>query len=142
MYSKQFDNLLNKSIAVKRSTLESLLLYHSTVTYASVVKGNTKPNINDDNVSIMTELSNDKNVKNNATNTKDTERNTEKNKKNNKEDSMLNDDQSSVWSKESVVKQIKTLSEELAYEKRARELEKQERIKEKEENKIIIEGIQ
>ena len=40
------------------------------------------------------------------------------------------------------MKQIKTLSEESAYEKRARELEKQERIKEKEENKIIIEGIQ
>ena len=46
-----------------------------------------------------------------------------------------------MWSKESVMKQIKDLSAKLEKEKKERKIEKKERQKEREENKVIIEGI-
>ena len=39
MYVENVDQYLSKIIAAKQSTLEALPLYHSTVTYVSVVKG-------------------------------------------------------------------------------------------------------
>ena len=48
---------------------------------------------------------------------------------------------SSVWSKESVVKQIKELSAELEKEKKEREIKRRERQKEREESKMILEGM-
>jgi len=52
------------------------------------------------------------------------------------------DDQSSVWSKESVVNKINILTEELKKERSEREQEKRERLKEREENRVIFESIQ
>ena len=55
--------------------------------------------------------------------------------------SYSDNDQSSVWSKESVINQIKNLSEELDKERKECKIEKQERLKEKEENKLVIENL-
>jgi len=60
MYLEYINQNLSKSIAAKQSTLEALPLYHSTVTYASVVKGKMTINTDEDNVSNMTESSNEK----------------------------------------------------------------------------------
>jgi len=64
MYSENVNQHLNRIIAMKQNTLEALLLYQSTVTYASVVKGAkaSNTNIDDDNVSNMTEQSIEKNA--------------------------------------------------------------------------------
>jgi len=110
-------------------------LYHSSVTYASVVKGNKVSNHQNDNVSIMTETSTE-NVKKD----KLRKENSSKKQANLKDDNSVND-QGSVWLRESVINQIKTLTEELEYERKEREKERQERIKEKEENKIVIENM-
>ena len=135
-YSEKVDQHLSKSLAVKRNALELLPLYYSTVTYASIVKGSKASNQTNDNVSIMTEESQDNRVKKDRLN-KETHSKTQANLK---DDNSLND-QSSVWSKESVINQIKTLTEELEYERKEREREREERIKEKEENKVVIENI-
>ena len=115
-YSEKVDQHLSKSLAVKRNALESLPLYHSTVTYASIVKGSKASNQINDNVSIMTEESQDNRVKKDRSN-KETRSKTQANLK---DDNSLNN-QSSVWSKESVINQIKTLTEELEYERKERE---------------------
>ena len=39
MYFTNVQQHLSKTVATKKAALESLLLYHSTVTYTSVVKG-------------------------------------------------------------------------------------------------------
>ena len=134
-YSEKVDHHLSRSIAVKRSALESLPLYHSSVTYASVVKGNKVSNHQNDNVSIMTETSTENEKKDNLR-----KENPSKKQANLKDDNSGND-QGSIWSRESVINQIKTLTEELEYERKERETERQEQIKETEENKIIIENM-
>ena len=60
MYVENVDQHLSKIIVVKQSTLEALPLYHSTVTYASVVKGTKYSNVEEDNMSNMIEPSNEK----------------------------------------------------------------------------------
>ena len=66
--------------------------------------------------------------------------NSSKKQANLKDDNSGND-QGSVQSRESVINQIKTLTEELEYERKEREKERQEQIKEKEEKKIVIENM-
>jgi len=113
-------------------------VYRSTVSYASIVKG-LKMQQAEDNVSTMTEQSTDK-----SKDVEEKKRNESKqhehqlNKDNN---SYSDNDQSSMWLKESVINQIKNLSEELNKERKEREIEKQERLKEKEENKVVIENL-
>ena len=136
-YQNKVDQHLSRAIAAKKSSLETLPLCHSTVTYASVAKGvksthNTNEN---DNVSMMTENSIDNEEK--ETTKKEKEISELKNDKDN--DSM--NDQGSVWSKESVINQIKLLTNELEHERQERQKERQERIKEKEENSVAIENM-
>ena len=136
-YTEKVDHHLNRAIAVKRSTLESLPLYHSTVSYASVVRGHkpTKQMNENDNVSTMTEGSNEKEKRGKM------EKETNNKKKERARDENSTNEQGSVWSKESVLHQIKTLTDELENEKKEREKERQERLKEKEENRVVIENM-
>ena len=126
MYSENVNQHLDRIIVMKQNTLEALPLYQSTVTYASVVKGAkaSNKNIDDDNVSNMTEQSIEKN---------ENEENPEKKRKEQSKEnqSTVNsvDNQSSVWSKESVVNKINILTEELKKERSEREQEKRERLK-------------
>ena len=57
MYFTNVKQLLSKTVAAKRYSLESLLLYHSTVTYADIVKGKNQIDNNDDSISNMTDSS-------------------------------------------------------------------------------------
>ena len=98
-YQEKVDQHLSRAIAAKKNALESLPLYHSTVSYASVVKGvKQKHNVEEnDNVSMMTENSIEK---------EDAEAN-KKRKKSSKagqyKDNHSITDSGSVWSKESVI---------------------------------------
>ena len=136
MYIENVDQHLSKIIAAKQSTLEALPLYHSTVTYASVVKGTKYSNIEEDNVSNMTEPSNEKR----KYETDSSKRNRDRQKTSQSEEHSA-DNQSSVWSKESVVNKINMLSEELKKERSKREAERKERLKEKEETRVIFESM-
>ena len=51
-------------------------------------------------------------------------------------------DSNSIWSKESVIMKIKVLSDELDKERKEWEIERKERQKEREENKVSIKGMQ
>ena len=61
LYSQNVDQHLNRIIAMKQNTLETLPIYNSTVTYASVVKGKKTTNEDEDNVSNMTDQTAEKN---------------------------------------------------------------------------------
>ena len=113
---------LSKTIAAKRLALESLPLYHSIVTYTLVVKGKDNVNSEEDNVSSMTELSKESNKiakKSVSSKIKSIECSDQS------EVESINDN-SSIWLKESVVKQIKELSAELEKEKKEREIKRRE----------------
>ena len=137
MYSQTVDQHLNKIIAMKQNTIQALPIYNSTVTYASVVKGTKTPNEENDNVSNMTDQSTEEKAKG-----KNPEMKHQEKQKARKTEEQSHDDQSSVWTKESVVQRINVLTDELKKERIEREKEKRERLKEREENRVIIQSIQ
>ena len=137
MYSQTVDQHLNKIIAMKQNTIQALPIYNSTVTYASVVKGTKTPNEENDNVSNMTDQSTEEKEKG-----KNPEMKHQEKQKARKTEEQSHDDQSSVWTKESVVQRINVLTDELKKERIEREKEKRERLKEREENRVIIQSIQ
>ena len=122
---------------MKQTTLETLPIYNSTITYVSVVKGKKTTNEDEDNVSNMTDQTAEKNRED-----RNLEKKTKDQSKERRVEEQSEDDQSSIWSKESVVNKINMLTEELKKERNEREKEKREREKEREENKLIFEGIQ
>jgi len=137
MYSQTVDQHLNKIIAMKQNTIQALPIYNSTVTYASVVKGTKTPYEENDNVSNMTDQSTEEKEKG-----KNSEMKHQEKQKARKTEEQSHDDQSSVWTKESVVQRINVLTDELKKERIEREKEKRERLKEREENRVIIQSIQ
>ena len=137
MYFTNVKQLLSKTITAKRSALELLPLYHSTITYIDVVKGKNQIDNNDDSISNITDSL--KEIKGKETKLKLTNNKLKKSKIRSDRDSL--NDNSSIWSKESVVNQIKVLSAELEKEKKEREIERNEQLKEKEESQAILEGM-
>ena len=61
-HTKKFDDLISKSIAVKRATLEALLLDYAPVSHTSVVKGTKLNNQDSNNMSQMTDSTHRKNT--------------------------------------------------------------------------------
>jgi len=103
MYFTNIQQHLSKTVAAKKAALESLPLYHSTVTYASVVKGKQPGKQNDNTVSNIMDVSKEskEKIKNHK---EETEKSNFIKRSTANKDNHSTNDNSSTWSKNTVVK--------------------------------------
>ena len=117
----------------KEATMKSLHAFPTLVTYADVLKGKLD-NEDEDNVSNMTEGLQEKG--------KHDEQSNDDIVNNRKKDRCSNNDNNSQSSKESVIKRINELSDELKKERKERYEERMQMQKEREENRKMLKGMQ